>query len=39
MSYGSPEWQGWILPEEEAIKHIKFAFVSTYLISAKCSAI
>ena len=29
MSYGSPEWQGWILPEEEAIKHIKFAFVSS----------
>ncbi|KAH9857414.1 Aldo/keto reductase [Lenzites betulinus] len=26
MSYGSPEWQSWVLPEAEAIKHIKFAF-------------
>ncbi|RPD55349.1 Aldo/keto reductase [Lentinus tigrinus ALCF2SS1-7] len=26
MSYGSPDWQSWILPEEEAIKHIKFAY-------------
>ena len=25
MSYGSAEWQGWVLPEEEGIKHIKFA--------------
>jgi len=21
MSYGSPEWQSWVLQEEEAIKH------------------
>ena len=27
MSYGTPEWQDWVLPEEEAIKHIKFAYV------------
>ncbi|TBU29756.1 Aldo/keto reductase [Dichomitus squalens] len=26
MSYGSKEWQGWVLPEEEAINHIKFAW-------------
>ncbi|KAL1947078.1 hypothetical protein VTO73DRAFT_14039 [Trametes versicolor] len=26
MSYGSPEWQSWVLPEQEAIKHIKFAY-------------
>ncbi|KAM5538735.1 hypothetical protein V8D89_007457 [Ganoderma adspersum] len=26
MSYGTPEWQDWVLPEEEAIKHIKFAY-------------
>ncbi|KAJ8495280.1 hypothetical protein ONZ45_g1792 [Pleurotus djamor] len=26
MSYGSPEWQGWVLPEEEALKHLKFAY-------------
>ncbi|CDO77777.1 hypothetical protein BN946_scf185041.g9 [Trametes cinnabarina] len=26
MSYGSPDWQAWVLPEEEAIKHIKFAY-------------
>lgn len=25
MSYGSPEWQPWLLGEEEGIKHIKFA--------------
>ncbi|OJT04999.1 Versiconal hemiacetal acetate reductase [Trametes pubescens] len=26
MSYGSPEWQEWVLGEEEGIKHIKFAY-------------
>lgn len=26
MSYGSPEWQDWVLPEEESIKHIKAAY-------------
>jgi len=26
MQYGSPEWQAWLLPEEEAIKHIKAAY-------------
>ncbi|KAL4244349.1 NADP-dependent oxidoreductase domain superfamily protein [Abortiporus biennis] len=26
MSYGTKEWQGWVLDEEEAIKHIKFAY-------------
>jgi hypothetical protein len=26
MSYGSPEWQPWVLGEEEGIKHIKAAF-------------
>ncbi|KDQ33905.1 hypothetical protein PLEOSDRAFT_152448 [Pleurotus ostreatus PC15] len=26
MSYGTPQWQGWVLPEEEGIKHIKFAY-------------
>ncbi len=25
MSYGSSEWQDWVLGEEEAFKHIKFA--------------
>lgn len=25
MSYGTPEWQGWVLDEEEGIKHIKAA--------------
>jgi len=29
MSYGSPEWQKWVLPEEQAIEHIKFACVCT----------
>ena len=27
MSYGDPRWQEWVLPEEEAIKHIKYAYV------------
>ncbi|KAI0737383.1 Aldo/keto reductase [Daedaleopsis nitida] len=26
MSYGDPRWQEWVLPEDEAIKHIKFAY-------------
>ncbi|KAF8954454.1 NADP-dependent oxidoreductase domain-containing protein [Flammula alnicola] len=26
MSYGTPEWQGWVLQEEESIKHIKAAY-------------
>ncbi|KAJ3799017.1 NADP-dependent oxidoreductase domain-containing protein [Lentinula aff. detonsa] len=26
MSYGSPEWQDWVLPEDEGIKHIKAAY-------------
>ena len=25
MSYGSPEWQAWVLNEEEGLKHIKAA--------------
>lgn len=27
MQYGSPAWQPWVLGEEEAIKHIKYAYV------------
>ncbi len=30
MSYGDPRWQEWVLPEEEAIKHIKYACVKWY---------
>ncbi|KZP14872.1 aryl-alcohol dehydrogenase [Athelia psychrophila] len=26
MSYGTPEWQSWVLPEEEGIAHIKAAY-------------
>ncbi|KAK0493366.1 aryl-alcohol dehydrogenase [Armillaria luteobubalina] len=26
MTYGNPAWQGWVLPEEEGIKHIKAAY-------------
>lgn len=26
MSYGSPDWQGWVLGEEEGIEHIKTAY-------------
>ena len=27
MQYGHPEYQGWQLPEDQAIEHIKFACV------------
>ena len=27
MSYGTPEWEKWVLPEEESIKIIKAAYV------------
>lgn len=27
MSYGTPEWQAWVLNEEEGLKHIKAALV------------
>lgn len=26
MSYGTPVWQGWVLPEEQGIEHIKAAY-------------
>ncbi|KAG9017560.1 hypothetical protein FRB90_000765 [Tulasnella sp. 427] len=26
MSYGTPEWQGWVLGEEESLEHIKTAY-------------
>lgn len=26
MSYGTPEWQKWVLGEEEALEHIKYAY-------------
>ncbi|KAH8826676.1 Aldo/keto reductase [Flagelloscypha sp. PMI_526] len=26
MSYGSPEWQPWVLGEKEGIEHVKFAY-------------
>ncbi|KAJ3572987.1 hypothetical protein NP233_g2725 [Leucocoprinus birnbaumii] len=35
MSYGTPEWQGWVLDEAESLKHIKAAYVNTaYLLLA-----
>ncbi|KAI0761391.1 Aldo/keto reductase [Trametes elegans] len=27
MSYGDPDWMSWVLPEDKAIEHIKFAYV------------
>jgi len=30
MSYGDPNWQSWVLPEEEGIKQIKAAYVSLH---------
>ena len=32
MQYGSSQWQEWVLEEEEAIKHIKFAYVRLHLV-------
>lgn len=26
MSYGNPNWQSWVLPAEEGVKHIKAAY-------------
>jgi hypothetical protein len=26
MSYGSPEWQGWVLDEEASLGQIKYAY-------------
>lgn len=28
MSYGTPEWQDWVLPEDEGLKHIKARLLS-----------
>lgn len=33
MSYGTPEWNNWVLPEEEGMKHIKAAYVLMSRIS------
>jgi hypothetical protein len=35
MSYGSKEWGPWVLEEEEAIRHIKFAYVAETLSRAQ----
>ena len=32
MSYGSPEWQKWVLGEEEAMLHIKAACVVVFVV-------
>ena len=26
MSYGTPEWQGWVLDEQTSLEHIKHAY-------------
>ena len=31
MSYGNTDWQKWVLEEEEAIKHIKAAYVCLFI--------
>ena len=36
-SYGDPRWAKWVLPEEEAIKHIKFAYVPLDQARFRCS--
>lgn len=33
MSYGDPDWQPWLLPEEEGTKHIKAAYVDAVIIT------
>ena len=30
MSYGDKRWAEWVLPEEEAIEHIKYAYVTQW---------
>lgn len=37
MSYGTPEWQDWVLPEEEGLKHIKASQLVIYTIRPNCS--
>ncbi|KAG6894366.1 hypothetical protein C0992_006434, partial [Termitomyces sp. T32_za158] len=39
MQYGTPQWQEWVLGEEEAIKHIKFAYVRVVAYSNGLSEI
>ena len=36
MSYGDTRWQEWVLPEEEAIKHIKYAYVYVERYTPAC---
>ena len=31
MQYGLKEWADWVLGEEEAIKHIKYAYATSLL--------
>jgi hypothetical protein len=31
MSYGTPEWQDWVLPEEEGLKHIKVCSLDVHI--------
>ena len=31
MQYGTPDWQKWVVGEEEAIAHIKYAYVRALL--------
>lgn len=26
MSYGTPDWQGWVLDEQTSLEHIKYAY-------------
>lgn len=33
MSYGTQEWEGWVLPEDESIKHIKAAYVNPMTVA------
>jgi aryl-alcohol dehydrogenase-like predicted oxidoreductase len=28
MSYGTPDWEGWVLDEATSLEHIKFAYES-----------
>lgn len=36
MQYGDSRWQEWVLGEEEAVKHIKFAYVFPFHARALC---
>ena len=35
MSYGTPEWDSWVLGEEESLKMIKAAYIQFHLFGIR----